>query len=633
MAIFRSFKDFIADKFYNNMFTAIKRYVYSNREKLDLHSYSVSNIDTATLSDISVKSVGIDDREGMCIAFDVAVEAEIEICEYSNRKGNRSDFCTQWFLLCCEGNLSTGLPSFIIKNVEVYSQRQLQKNPLSDSLVPIIYADGLEAEAEKFLKRYYPEALATPMPVDPVKLSERLGLTIMSHGITDDFSVFGELFFADCEAEFFDLKTESYITIPVKKGTIVVDPQNFLLRNLGSVNNTITHECVHWALHSKAFELEHLYNQEAKRIQCQVVGGIKEGPTRSATEWMEWQANSLAPRIQMPLISFKIKANEVIRKYRTLLGTDELTDIIETVINEIATFFCVSRSAAKIRMVDAGYEEAMGAFTYIDGRYVPPHKFKKGAISRNQTYSIGIEDAAFIGFSDMSIRTQLEHGCYVYVDSHFCLNAPKYIKYDNNGNARMTEYGRLHIDECCIAFELKVVSDNKYGERYFTECALFRDVDSGLELSVKFAPKINDNVKLQADAILTRAADIRKAKSEMPNAFGEALKYLMEWCDISSADLADKALMDGKMLQRMRNNVDYPKTLESVIAVCIGMQLPPELSKCLIEKSGFGFRLADKESHVLYHFFIENMFTQPLSKCNEYLEARGLPLLGGDEWR
>ena len=115
MAIFRSFKDFIADKFYNNMFTAIKRYVYSNREKLDLHSYSVSNIDTATLSDISVKSVGIDDREGMCIAFDVAVEAEIEICEYSNRKGNRSDFCTQWFLLCCEGNLSTGLPSFIIK--------------------------------------------------------------------------------------------------------------------------------------------------------------------------------------------------------------------------------------------------------------------------------------------------------------------------------------------------------------------------------------------------------------------------------------------------------------------------------------------------------------------------------------
>ena len=160
MAVFRSFKDFIADKFYDKMFTAIKRYVYANREKLDLRSYAVSNIDTATLSDISVKSVGIDDREGMCIAFDVAVEAEIEVCEYSNRKGNRSDLCTQWFLLRCEGNLSTGLPSFVIKNVEVYSQRQHQKNPLSDSLVPIIYADSLEAEAEKFLKKYYPEALA-----------------------------------------------------------------------------------------------------------------------------------------------------------------------------------------------------------------------------------------------------------------------------------------------------------------------------------------------------------------------------------------------------------------------------------------------------------------------------------------
>ena len=101
MAVFRSFKEFIADKFYDKMFTAIKRYVFANREKLDLRSYAVSNIDTATLSDISVKSVGVDDREGMCIAFDVAVEAEIEVCEYSNRKGNRSDLCTQWFLLRC----------------------------------------------------------------------------------------------------------------------------------------------------------------------------------------------------------------------------------------------------------------------------------------------------------------------------------------------------------------------------------------------------------------------------------------------------------------------------------------------------------------------------------------------------
>lgn len=45
-------------------------------------------------------------------------------------------------------------------------------------------------------------------------------------------------------------------------------------------------------------------------------------------------------------------------------------------------------------MIDAGYEEAIGTFTYIDGRYVKPHRFKKGALERNQTFSIGAEDAA-----------------------------------------------------------------------------------------------------------------------------------------------------------------------------------------------------------------------------------------------
>ena len=52
-----------------------------------------------------------------------------------------------------------------------------------------------------------------------------------------------------------------------------------------------------------------------------------------------------------------------------------IVDVMETVIDALATFFVVSRHAAKIRMVDVGYEEAIGVFTYIDGHYVKPHAF------------------------------------------------------------------------------------------------------------------------------------------------------------------------------------------------------------------------------------------------------------------
>lgn len=211
--------------------------------------------------------------------------------------------------------------------------------------------------------------------------------------ITKDFSVFGQIYFHDCDVEFYDEDRDEMVKNHVDAGTVFVDPKAYFLRNLGAVNNTIVHECVHWDKHRKAFELERLYNSSASKIKCQVVGGIKDN-IRDAADWMEWQANALAPRIQMPLTMFKTKAFEFIKQFRAELGTSELIDVMERVIDALALFFCVSRLAAKIRMIDAGYEEAIGTFTYIDGRYVRPHRFKRGALQRNQTFSIGTVDAA-----------------------------------------------------------------------------------------------------------------------------------------------------------------------------------------------------------------------------------------------
>jgi len=143
---------------------------------------------------------------------------------------------------------------------------------------------------------------------------------------------------------------------------------------------------------------------------------------------MESQANALAPRIQMPLSWFKIKAAELVRKYRKEFKTHELVDIMEPVIRELSVFYDVSICAAKIRMVDAGYEDAVGIFTYIDGHYVTPHKFKKGSITRNQTFSLGLKDAMIESVSSPKLRADLELGKYQFIDSHFVFNSSKYIK-------------------------------------------------------------------------------------------------------------------------------------------------------------------------------------------------------------
>lgn len=628
MSAGRSFTEYVANRFYNNLFVAVGNYIEESYASLDLCSNVVKFLDSAILSDITVKRAYVGDSDDMRISFDVALEAEIEVYEVDRHHDN-SDVCNHWFLVKCEADLAQQLDDFRIIGVSQYSQKACMERPLDDNLVPFIKPEKLDEVAADFLRRNYPRVLLEPTAIDVVDLAHEMGLTIERHHITKDFSVFGQIFFADCEVELYDPETDSTVHRLIKAKTIVVDPKAFFLRNIGSVNNTIVHECVHWDRHRKVFELERLYNSEATQIKCMVIGGIKDSKARTATDYMEWQANSLAPRIQMPIDQFKKKATAFIQKYRREFGTVPLVDIMEPVIDELATFFCVSRQAAKIRMVDAGYQEAVGAFTYIDGRYVRPHTFKKGSVEKCQTYSIGVDDAAFVALSDMRLRGQAGKGAYIYVDSHFCLNNPKYIINDETGRVVMTEYARLHLDECCLAFELKAKSKNKYGEQYYKECILYRDVNSGIEYQVTFSGDTNKDVMAKADAILEREKNAQSVINAMPPKFGDALVYLMKQEKQSVEGLAENARMDVKMLQRMRNDPNYPKNIESVVAICVGMHLQPEVSGELIKRSGFGLRLAQNESHLFYKFFLDSFYMHTVDECNEILRAKGFDILTG----
>ena len=125
------------------------------------------------------------------------------------------------------------------------------QDPMDDPLVPIIPHDKLEEVATEFLRNNFPAALQipaigqAPVWVDPTVLAENMGLTIKSKRIREDATVFGQIYFDDTNTEMYDEKSESNVSAHIKGRTIVVDPKMYLLRNLGSVNNTIIHECVH----------------------------------------------------------------------------------------------------------------------------------------------------------------------------------------------------------------------------------------------------------------------------------------------------------------------------------------------------------------------------------------------------
>jgi len=442
------------------------------------------------------------------------------------------------------------------------------------------------------------------------------------------------MYFSDCEVPYYDNESWAYKTMEVSRGTILVDPNVFFMRSVGSMNNTIIHECVHWDLHRKFFELEKMYNREARAISCWVQEGARPEKHRTPLDWMEWHANALAPRILMPAKQTKQKIEELIAKNERILPNAPTADIMESVVFELSEFFAVSRVAAKIRMIDLGYPEAIGVYTYVDDRYIENHSFERSALKNNQTFSIGTQDALYEYATNQEFRSLLDSGKYLYVDAHFCINDTKYIRRDANGYAQLTDYAKQHIDECCLIFDVRARANNRFGVSYYTECVLFRDAASDKFIEVKFSSSVqNRTTEARAEEfrrIGEEAREISGIIRGLPSTFGDTIIAHMDRLGCTEESLAERSLVSAKTIQRMRNDLRYSPKLGTVVAICIGMQLHPEFSMDLIGKAGFSFKPFDEE-HVIYRILLNTKYQCSIYECNEILRTNSCKPLGREE--
>lgn len=626
MAKIRSFKEYVAKRFENELYEKVKKYILANRMQPEFTTRKIEYPTSTDVDSIRVMGVEINDLPKGQIEFIVTVEVVL----YIYQKGSRwdsEDECYPWLKIRCIADLDCNMDDFQAHSVWIADKGKNAPRPLDDALVPYMSKEQYDEEARLFLKRNnYTEVLLEPKALDPMVLAERMGLQILTKSITSDFSVFGQIFFEECETEFYDSKSGSMYKEVVSGKTIVVDPQAFLLRNFGSVNNTIVHECVHWDRHRKAFQLERLYNENATQIKCEVVGGIRNTGAACSTDWMERQANALAPKILMPMDMFKRKSIERIKYYQKVLNKTEIVDVLEPVIMDLSAFYNVSLCAAKIRLVEAGYEEAIGVYTYIDGHYVRPHYFKKGSITRKQTFTIGVRDVAIQRMVNREFAQLLQDGEYIFVENHMCFNSPKYITYDELGNTILTEYARLHVDECCLVFDISVKSTNKYGEAFYTECVLYRDADSKVIFEAKFSSDNIGATNKQKESIAAYRSDVLGLRKKMTDSFADSLAAVIDWSDMTEEKIAEAADIEVRTLQRLKNDEDQNPTIETVIALCVAMTLPPLISRALIEKAGHTFKVNTRD--FMYGMIIDACYTQTLDECNKMLIDQDVKPIG-----
>lgn len=100
---------------------------------------------------------------------------------------------------------------------------------------------------------------------------------------------------------FFLNRGENYNT-----GNYYCKSKYVFIYNVGTINNTIIHECVHLERYKMFFELMRLLSHECHFISCQIVEIYGKDKTKSTPlDWIEWQANTIAPKILMPASTTK----------------------------------------------------------------------------------------------------------------------------------------------------------------------------------------------------------------------------------------------------------------------------------------------------------------------------------------
>jgi DNA-binding Xre family transcriptional regulator len=361
-----------------------------------------------------------------------------------------------------------------------------------------------------------------------------------------------------------------------------------------------------------------------KAIQCQIVANTTDSDKWKAVDWMEWQAKGVASRILMPAKTTRLKADELLSEY----GGSEGASIMayENVIDKLAELFAVSRQAAKVRLIDLGYTKAEGAYPFVDGRYVRGYSFKPDVLDKNQTFTIPYADLFKAYCFDREFKKLVDSGRFVFADRHLVLKEEKYVLHDQTGNITLSEYALSHMDECCVVFSKGYSYQSKYqGAKYYTQ---FMRNAAPVENQVEYSFELNTHNRTLLDQI-QNAKRRSEALRRYPGSFAETLVVLQKERKLSNKQLADLSLVGEKTIQRLRNDEEYPTSVQTVLGLCVGLKLPLPEAEMFLGKTDFKLNSMKDEGYV-YQCVLGACAENSIYEINEMLEENGVTPLGSN---
>jgi transcriptional regulator with XRE-family HTH domain len=611
-------EQFIYEICYRPMWEATYSYIAEHPYALDLTYSRIKNPDSAMLEDMVLEfpqNIRVNEDS---LLFDAVVSCTIDLTE-ENFKGIASHETSQWLIISCEAVVTDRLEALNITGIRGYSSGLPRKNDgqtVTKNIVPIVYKKDLDAEAATFLRKYYPKAMEEPCPVPISDIAETMGLEILQgNRITDDFSIFGEIFFSAGKANVYDLFKSQQFDVKVRRGTILIDAYTFWERNLGCVNNTIAHEIYHWYKHRMYAAIRDILHNE-KTIACRcpsVVMYPGENEEWTDEQRMEWQANSVAPRILMPIETFKTKVNELYKQY-DYEGSPIKNVVVTCVADDLASFYHVSRQSALIRMEETGYYEATSVLNRLQ--------------EIQQSFSIGPEEGYLEYIHNDHFREIVDSGLFRFVNGYYVINDEQYIATDADDKLSLTEYAWENLDSCTIPFVMKPArfqQDLKYPGLIMHRAAGF---DKLPQLDEEKAKEV---LKLAKAVFEKKQTGFELQKETMAilspgKTCCQMLSDLFDFRHITKYKLEELTGLGSEVYSKARNgNLGNPTT-RTIVAIACGLDLDLDETECLMKAAGRSFTYSNEDRALKYCIFA--FIGHPIDDANDFLTKNGFEPLG-----
>ncbi|HFV0325421.1 TPA: XRE family transcriptional regulator [Streptococcus agalactiae] len=621
------FDKYIFDTYYEQIVKTVKGFIFNNKDNTDLSTYMVPEPNGfIEFDNFELYKINYEIINNCELNLEIIVIANVIVRQYI--KGEMEiDTKTKFVSVYAEVELDSGIKNFRIYNTEFKSdQYKKSRNlKLSKDWVPYIRKKDFDAIAEKFLRKYYPQALTQPTPVPVETIVSEMGLSIHQEKLTIDNSVFGKMVFKDTDVEV--IEDEQLVSEHFNKGSILVDKDVVFKRNVGSYNNTVIHECVHWELHKVFHEVKMVLDKDHSQVSSWTEENLADSSMWTSLDWMEWQANGIAPRILMPKVQTRIKIRELFQTL-TLVNPDiSRSELVQEVVDNLATFFEVSRQAAKIRMIDLGFKEANGVYNYLDDRYMHNFAFELEAFDKGSSYTITSNDLCFEYCFNESFRQIIDRNKFIYVDNHLCLKDKKFIYMTKDGPI-MTDYAYEHMDECCLIFKVKSKNFTSISNETYYDYVLNRGVTKESEIKADFVdilqnPSLMDQIPpLDMMKLGKKISELLK---ELPFEFSGTLRSHRKRKNCTQPFLAKLVGITERTLRDYETLEDNLPRLELTLSFCFALKLRPELSDDMIKKAGH--QLTISPPHQVYKMLLSTSYYKPLGEINSILQAAEMKTL------